>query len=388
MDHYDVIVIGTGGIGSAATWHLARRGARVLGLDRFPGGHAEGSSHGETRIIRKAYFEHPDYVPLLERAYALWAEIEAASGETLFRRVGLLEGGPAEGVLVRGIREAAARHALPLEDIVPGDPESGPPMRLPGGAVGVLEKDAGFLFVERSVLAHLRMAAAAGADIVSGDAVLGWQAEEGGVTVRTAAKSYRADRLAITAGAWASGLLSGLAIPLTVRRKHLHWFACDDPRYSAERDCPCFFFETPVGLFYGFPQVGSGGVKVAEHTRGTDVASPLGDDKAIEPDDLARVTAFIRDCLPGVSTTPVRHAVCYYTLSPDEHFIVDRHPAHANVAFVAGLSGHGYKFAPVLGEILAELALDGTTRQPVGFLGLDREGLRGEGYAGPVGPPG
>ena len=174
MDTYDAIVIGTGGIGSAATYHLARRGARVLGLDRFPGGHAEGSSHGETRIIRKAYFEHPDYVPLLERAYVLWDEMEAATGETLFQRVGLLEAGPAGGHLIAGMREAARRYALPLDDVTRGEASPQPPMRLPEGAVGVLETDAGFLFVERSVLAHLRMAEAAGAAIVSGEAVVGW----------------------------------------------------------------------------------------------------------------------------------------------------------------------------------------------------------------------
>ena len=377
MNSYDVIVIGTGGIGSAAAFHLARRGARVLGLDRFPGGHANGSSHGETRIIRKAYFEHADYVPLLEHAYVLWRELEDQSGETLFRQVGLVEAGPRDGRLVGGVKGTAHRRELIVKDIARTDFGSRFPFALAAGEVAVFEKEAGFLFVERCVLAHLRLAAAAGAEIVSGEPVVAWRATGDGVVVETAWQRYTASRLVITAGAWAAGLLADLAAPLTVRRKHLHWYACGDPRYGADNGCPCFFYETPAGLFYGFPEVNGGGVKVAEHTGGTDVADPLTDDKAIDPQDRARVEAFIRDYLPGVSTTPVRHAVCYYTMSPDEHFIVDRHPRHATIAFVAGLSGHGFKFASVLGEIMADLALDGATRQPIGFLGLDRPGLQG-----------
>jgi sarcosine oxidase len=372
MDSYDVIVIGTGGIGSAAAFHLARRGARALGLDRFPGGHANGSSHGETRLIRKAYFEDADYVPLLERAYVLWRELEDLSGESLFRRVGLVEAGPSDGRLVGGVKGTAHRRELVVEDVARTDFGSRFPFALAPGKVAVFEQEAGFLLVERCVLAHLRLAAAAGADIVTGEPVVSWRATGDGVVVETATGSYRAGRLVITAGAWAAGLLADLAVPLTVRRKHLHWYACGDPRYSANRGCPCFFYETPAGLFYGFPEVNGGGVKVAEHTGGIDIADPLADDKAVEPEDRARVEAFIGDYLPGVSTRPVRHAVCYYTMSPDEHFIVGRHPAHDNVAFVAGLSGHGFKFASVLGEVLAELTLDGAARQPIGFLSVGR----------------
>ena len=379
MPSYDVIVIGTGGIGSAAAFHLARRGARVLGLDRFPGGHANGSSHGETRLIRKAYFEHADYVPLLERAYVLWRALEVESGETLFRQVGLVEAGPRDGRLVGGVVNTADRHRLSLEDLSPDDFGTRFPFALGPGEVAVFEREAGYLFVERCGLAHLRLAAASGAELVTGEPAVSWRATSNGVVVETATHRYHASHLVITAGAWAAGLLADLAVPLTVRRKHLHWYATADRRYSADRGCPCFFYETPAGLFYGFPEVNGGGVKVAEHTGGVDIADPLADDKAVEPEDRARVEAYIRDYLPGVSTTPVRHAVCYYTMSPDEHFVVGRHPEHPNVAFVAGLSGHGFKFASVLGEVLAELTLDGATRQPVGFLGVDRPGLQGRG---------
>jgi monomeric sarcosine oxidase len=377
MSSYDVIVIGTGGVGSAAVFHLARRGVRVLGLDRFPGGHANGSSHGQTRIIRKAYFEHSGYVPMLQRAYILWDELEDLAAETLFRPVGLFESGPPPGRLLSGIRDSVRRHGLALEDVSPADLGARFPFALGSGEEAVFEDDAGFLLVERCVLAHLRLAAESGADIVSGEAVVSWTADAAGVVVETATDRHRADRLVITAGAWASGLLADLGISLVPRRKHLHWYASDDPRYRADNGCPCFFCETPAGLFYGFPDIDGGGIKVAEHTGGVDVADPLTDDKAVEPGDRARVEAFINAYLPGVSNTPLRHEVCYYTMTPDEQFVVDRHPDHPNVAFVAGLSGHGFKFTSVLGEIMTELALDGATRQPIGFLSAGRPGLQG-----------
>ncbi|MEO8493922.1 MAG: FAD-dependent oxidoreductase, partial [Planctomycetota bacterium] len=163
-----------------------------------------------------------------------------------------------------------------------------------------------------------------------------------------------------------------LGIKLRVLRKHLHWYACNDVRYRADHGCPAFFYETPAGYLYGFPQIDEQGVKVADHTGGTEISDPLADDKSPEPRDVQRVEQFVREYLPGVSTTAQRHAVCYYTMSPDEHFIVDRHPAHNNVVFAAGLSGHGFKFASVLGEVLADMALSGRPTLPMEFLHCGR----------------
>lgn len=376
MSSYDVIVLGTGGLGSAAAFHLARRGARVVGLDRFPGGHAHGSSHGETRIIRKAYFEHADYVPLLNRAYDLWHELEQRSGEQLYRQVGLIEAGPPDGIVVPGVLEAARRHGLAVDEVSRTDfRKRFPAFALPERDVAVFEQDAGFLFVEQSVLAHLSEAKACGAELRTGEAVVAWQANDQGVSVQTESETVHAASLVITAGAWATNLLVGLGVPLKIRRKHLHWYGCDDPRYLADNGCPGFFFETPAGYLYGFPQITDDGVKVADHTGGTEITDPLTDDKSIEPEDQRRVEAFLEAYLPSVSTTRTRHAVCYYTMSPDEHFIVDRHPEHSNVAFAAGLSGHGFKFTSVLGEVLAELVLEGSTHQPIDFLRCNRFGL-------------
>jgi sarcosine oxidase len=374
MNHYDAIVLGTGGVGSAAAFHLARRGARVLGLDRFPGGHDRGSSHGQTRIIRQAYFEHADYVPLLRRAYELWAELESLADEQLFYRVGLLQIGPPEGYVVGGVLNAAKQHGLTVDELTAAQSEARfPGFRVPPGMVGVFEPAAGYLRVERCVLAHLAAAKQHGAELRTGVTVQSWNADGGSVSMNTDQGTFTADKLVITAGAWAPQLLSDLGIPMTVRRKHLHWFESSDPVYHGP-NAPTFFYELPHGLFYGFPAVDELGVKVAEHSGGENVADPLTDPRPLEERDLARVREFVGEQLPtvGKAARHTRHEVCFYTMSPDEQFMIDSHPQHKNVVFAAGLSGHGFKFASVLGEIMADLTLAGTTSQPIGFLGAGR----------------
>ncbi|MBC8353766.1 MAG: N-methyl-L-tryptophan oxidase [Planctomycetes bacterium] len=375
MSTYDVIVLGTGGIGSAAAFHLAQRNVKVLGLDRFPGGHANGSSHGQTRIIRKAYFEHADYVPLLIRAYELWADLEERSSEKLYHEVGLIEVGPPDGIVVPGVLASACQHQLRVDELSDQEvAERFSGFAVPEGNVAVFEQNAGFLMVERCVLAHLSEANKLGAELRTGEVVLDWQASHRGVTVRTDKGTYAAQKLVVAAGPWSKELLVGLGVKLRVLRKHLHWYACDDPRYRADNGCPGYFYETPAGCFYGFPQIDEQGVKVADHTGGTEIRDPLTDDRCTEPRDVSRAEAFLRQYLPGVSTTSNQHAVCYYTMSPDDHFIVDRHPEHDNVVFAAGLSGHGFKFASVLGEVLAELTTSGRTTTPIEFLRLGRFG--------------
>jgi sarcosine oxidase len=377
MTTYDVIVLGTGGVGSAALFHLASRGVRVLGLDRFPPGHDRGSSHGQTRIIRQAYFEHSDYVPLLRRAYELWADLEQRRGQSLFYDVGLLEIGPPDGVVIKGVLESARLHNLEVDRLSPADVASRfPGFHIPDGCEAVFERRAGYLLVEQCVLAHLDEAQKLGAELRTGETVLGWTADTGGVTVTTNTQSYSAARLIVTAGAWASQLLSELGVSLHVLAKHLHWYANEDASYRQDSGCPTFFYEMPDGYFYGFPQFDDQGVKIAEHSGGAIVADPLSADRSVDPQDRRRVEQFLSSHLPGVSNRATHHAVCFYTMSPDEHFIVDRHPRHNQVAFAAGLSGHGFKFSTVLGEVLADLVLNGQTPLPIGFLRYDRPALR------------
>jgi sarcosine oxidase len=374
MTHYDAIVLGTGGVGSAAAFHLARRGARVLGLDRFPGGHDRGSSHGQTRIIRQAYFEHADYVPLLRRAYELWGELESLADEKLFHRVGLLQIGPPDGYVIGGVLGAANQHGLAVDELTAAQSEARfPGFRVPPGMVGVFEPAAGYLRVERCVLAHLAAAKQQGATLKTGVTVLSWQADNDRASVITDHGAFTADKLVITAGAWAPQLLSDLGIQMTVRRKHLHWFECNDSVYRGP-NAPTFFYEMPHGLFYGFPAIDELGVKVAEHSGGETVFDPLTDPRPLEEQDLSRVREFVGEELPrvGKSARHTRHEVCFYTMSPDEQFIIDAHPRHKNIVFSAGLSGHGFKFTSVLGEVMADLALTGTTCQPIGFLSAGR----------------
>ena len=378
MTTYDVIVIGTGGMGSAAAYHLARRGARVLGLDRFSGAHDRGSSHGHTRVIRHAYFEHPDYVPLLSRAYDLWRELEKQAGETLYHEVGLLQVGPRDGAIVPSVRQSAQQHNLELEEVSREDLAarfSG--FVVPDGYDVVFERRAGYLLVERCVMAHLQQATRAGAEFRT-EAVRRWNASGPGVTVETDSASYSAGRLIIAAGAWAGSMLADLGIELRVLLKHLHWYPGSDTRYRRDTGAPTFFYEVPGGYYYGFPQLDERGVKVAEHSGGTEVVDPLTAPRVVDPKDRARVESFLAQMLPGVSSSPAAHTTCFYTMSRDEHFIIDRHPEHEQVSFVAGLSGHGFKFACVLGEVLAGLALDGKTGHAIEFLSCQRPGVRGD----------
>ncbi len=369
----DVIIVGTGGVGSAAAFHLANRGLRVIGLDRFPGGHDRGSSHGQSRIIRLAYFEHPDYVPLLFRAYDHWADLERRCGKKLFHQVGFLEVGPPDGALIPGVLASSQKYRLPLNQLDEhAFRQRFPGFVLPEGSVALFEQRAGLLLVEECVRAHLAEAKRLGAVFYHGEEVRDWSATGDSVTVATDRNAYTAGALILTAGPWAGQVLTNLRLPLQVRRKHLHWLRGNVPEYDLHAGCPCYYFETSDGSFYGMPQIDARGVKVAEHTGGAVVADPLADDRLPEPRDTERVLAFTARTMPRLSRDRLEHAVCYYTMTPDENFIVDRHPEHANVALAAGLSGHGFKFAPVLGEVLADLATTGQTALPIGFLGLGR----------------
>lgn len=374
---YDVIVAGTGGVGSAALDHLARRGARVVGLDRFGPAHDRGSSHGRTRLIRQAYFEHADYVPLVLRAYEHWAELEARRGQKLYHEVGLLQVGPADGAVVPGVLRSAQQHGLAVEPLT-GEQVARRfgGFRAPAPMVGVFERRAGYLDVEDCVRAHLTSAEALSAELHFGEEVRGWRAEGGGVRVETDREVYLADRLILTVGSWAGQLLAELGIPLVVRRKPLFWFRPLDESYRVEHGCPGFLYETPAGFFYGFPQLDEMGVKAAEHTGGEIVPDPLTVNRDLNPADVEPVTKFLAACLPRVSHEVLHHSVCLYTLTPDQHFVVDVHPQHPQVSFAAGLSGHGFKFTPTLGEALADLALEGRTALPIGFLSVTRPALK------------
>lgn len=371
MQSYDVIVVGAGGVGSAAMMSLAKRGACVLGIDRFAPPHSCGSSHGETRVIRQAYFEHPDYVPLLLDAYRLWHELEATAATKLFKQCGLLEVGPAAGEVVSGVLRAAAEHDLEVENLsAPEVARRWPALRVPEGLTAVYEPMAGYLYVERCVETMLDEARRRDARLVVDCQVHGWQATDDGVLVTTSQGKFTAGSLAITAGAWAQELLTNLAVPLQVLRKSLFWYATHGMPQAQQ--LPVFLYETDYGVPYGFPSIDGLQLKIADHMGGLPVEDPLRVDDAIVTQEQVTAERFLTECTVTSEVSRVEHKVCLYTMTPDHHFVVDRHPKHANVAFAAGLSGHGYKFAPVLGEVLADLLLDGRTNKPIDFLSASR----------------
>lgn len=367
----DVVVAGVGGCGASTLHHLARRGVRVVGIDRFPPGHDRGSSHGETRVIRQAYFEHPDYVPLLRRAYDLWHEIQDDTGTALFEQCGLLTVGPGEGEILTGTRHASETYGVPLESVDSKElAHRYPSLCAPDGAEAVWEPLSGYLHVESCVRAYAERAVEQGAELRVGETILDWRRNGDHITVRTDTATYDTDRLILCPGAWASSLLGDLGLRLEVLRKTLHWY----PRRNATAGVPehAFFFEMPYGLFYGLPSIDGRTVKLAEHSGGTVVVDPLTVDRTLAPADHAGLDRFVTDTVPGLAPTAHHHAVCLYTMTEDGHFLVDRHPAHENVFFAAGFSGHGFKFMSAMGAILAELAVDGRTESPIEFLGVGR----------------
>ena len=374
MDHYDVIVLGAGGVGSATLYHLAKRGVRAIGIDRFDPPHDRGSTHGQSRVIRQAYYEHPNYVPLLRESYREWFDVETLLGRKLFHQVGLLEVGPGDGAVVPNVLKAAAQYDIRVESLTPAQVEAHwPGLRVDPSFAGVFEPAAGYLLVEDCVQAHLDLARAAGAEVLVNNEVVSVSSDSKSVVVTTATgHEIAASKLIVAAGAWSPDRFLNLGIDCVVRRKSLFWFACDDPQYKVENGFPVFLFELPTGIFYGFPKMDDVGLKFAEHSGGYSVTDPLTVDRSIDAMEQSRLVEVLARMMPGVSTRMTHHAVCMYTMSPDEHFIIDRHPTSPNVVFAAGLSGHGFKFVPVLGRALADMALDGGTDLPIGFLSLQR----------------
>lgn len=376
-DSYDVIVAGLGAMGSATTYHLARRGARVLGLEQFASGHTLGSSHGDSRIIRELYYEHPLYVPLVQRAYELWELLEEEAGVDLLHVTGGLMLGLPSSELVRGAMLSGETYEIPAvhlerEEIVSRFPAFAPP----DGYVGVWDARAGFLRPELCIEAHATLARRAGATLHYEEPMLRWEADGDGVRVTTPNGEYHAARLALCAGAWTKSLLSELELPLRVERQVLVWFESPEPAewYDDDR-FPIFMCELANGrLVYGFPRLGRG-VKMAIHHEGVLHDSPEQVNRVVLPRDIEVLKESLAHVLPALSRAGVRESVtCIYTDTPDAHFLVDFHPRHPQVLFSTPCSGHGFKFSSAIGELQAELLLDGRTRFDVSAFGLARFG--------------
>jgi sarcosine oxidase len=382
--HYHTIILGAGAMGSAAAAHLQRRlsargkGEKVLALEQFDIPNTLGSSHGQSRLIRLAYYEHPDYVPLLRRAYELWRELETLTGIKLLHITGGLYLGPPDHELITGSLASAREHTLEHDVLSASALQARfPQFHLPAGHTAVFETQAGFLLPEKAVAAHALLALQHGADLRAHESALEWSATDGGVTVRTAQEIYTAQHLVITAGPWTARLLPFLANKITVTRQPLLWFWPKTPAAFSVGNFPCWCAssENYPGLLYGPPMLPDDpaplGLKISHHTPGA-VSNPDTVNRSLLPTDVPLVRDVIAQLLPDANGPLLTHKICLYSNSPDQHFLIDHHPQHKNVTFAAGFSGHGFKFSAVIGELLADLALTGATRHPISFLRMQR----------------
>lgn len=374
---YDVIVLGLGGMGASAAFELARRGLSVLGLEQFSLAHDRGSSHGRTRVIRKAYFEHPSYVPLLHRAYERWYALEQRLGHTLLVTCGVLSLGPSESSLIAGVQASAHTHGLAIETFdIDALRRRYPLFSLPEDTVGVLEASGGFLWVEDCVHAHLIEAKRLGALLKDDEPVLSWQADAAGVSVETTRGRYLAQKLVIAGGAWAGHLLKDLGLPLMPHRTVQCWFQPENETPFRRDRFPIYIADLPGGVFYGFPAVDDWGHKCALHQPGEPVANPSELNRHVSEADESSLRALLRRYLPAADGPLQRARVCMYTMTPDQHFVLDIHPEFPRVAMAAGFSGHGYKFASVVGEVLADFVEHGRTELPVSMFAVNRFGVQ------------
>ena len=377
MKEYDAIVIGVGGMGSAALYHLARRGWRALGLEQFDVPHEMGSSHGYSRMIRYTLQEHPSYVPLVRRAYELWHQLENASRERLLVTTGSIRAGYAEDEYFQGAIAACEEHHIPYE-VLTGQETN---RRFPGynfdrDISAVYQADGGFLLPERCIVNHVNAALEAGAEVHGRERVLDWEPSGEGVAVRTTRGSYRAARLVVSAGAWAAKVAPALARYAVAERQVLGWFQPERPELYRTDTFPVFGLYVEEGRFYGFPAYGVPGFKVGRSHHLHQTVDPDLLDRDVYEEDEAVLRNFVERYFPAAAGPALSLKTCMFTNSPDGHFILDLHPEHPQVSLASGFSGHGFKFASVIGEIMADLAMFGETPHDLALFRLGRFGMQ------------
>lgn len=359
-------------MGSSISYNLARAGFRTLTLERFGLNHANGSSHGKTRIIRTAYFEDPVYVPLVKRARELWFELQRMSGNEIIRMTGSLEVGPSGGTLVSGALRSAREHGLEHRIMTPAEIRDEFEVFRPGeGQVGFFEKDAGVLFSERCIESYVSLAQAAGGEFLFGHTVKGWRESGGEVVVSTADEAFAASFVALAAGPWMPSLVPDLALPLVCERQVLFWLKAGEDVAPPGRATPVFGFEEGDGIFYGIPSV-EDGWKVARHHGGEIARRPEELRKEVDERDELPVKGFVGRRLPSLAGAFSSSAMCIYTNAPDYKFVIDFHPRTKRVAIVSPCSGHGFKFASAVGEVVSQMATGEMPRYDISAFGIGR----------------
>ena len=367
---YDAIVVGLGGMGSSALAHAAGRGMRVLGLERFGRVHDLGSSAGRSRIIRQAYFEDAAYVPLVQHAYDRWRELEDATGLPVLNLTGVLLVGTPQHDSVVNARASAVLHGLPFEEFDAGQIARRYPCFAPRpDEIGIFEANAGFVIPETAIEAYLRVAQQAGAEMRFNTPLTNWRATSSGTFFVEAGDGsmYETRRLALCMGAWFESVAAEIGIPIVIERRVQHWFAQADGAFGPAQ-VPTFLvdrLEQPSRM-YGFPNVGDG-VKAAFHAIG-EITHADELDRVVHESDVEPLRAALEAWLPGSTARYAGGKVCMYSLTPDEHFVLGLHPQHAGVVLAGGFSGHGFKFASAVGDVIADLLADGVTTRDIAFL--------------------
>jgi sarcosine oxidase len=378
---FDVIVIGVGSMGSATCYYLAKQGYKVLGLEQFDISHEFGSHAGQSRIIRKAYFEHLDYVPLLERAYENWKTFEKEIGEQLYFKTGLLYAGTSNNEIIKGVKQSARLYNIELEKLNLADTDKRfPQFKFPESFEVLFEPEAGFIPPEKAIRLYASQAEKAGATIHANEKVIEWKKDGQSVVVKTNKNTYRCNKLIITAGAWAGKMIPGFANKIKVTRQFVAWIKPKSDNQFVLNNFPCWMVgdDDKHGCYYGFPLLDTKkfgepeGLKLAHHFP-YQITDPDNVNRQTTEEDIENVKYCLNKYIPGVFDSILTTKICLYANSPDENFIIDKLPSfEENVSIACGFSGHGFKFASVIGEILADLAITGKTSLPMDFLNAKR----------------
>ena len=370
---YDAIVVGVGAMGSATLYQLAKRGCKTLGIEQFGIPHSMGSSHGLTRIIRLAYYEDPSYVPLLRRAYELWFELEREADERLLIQTGSLDIGPRDSEVFAGSLQSCIEHDLPHEALDSRELRRRfPGFHMPADSMALYQPQGGFLLPEACIAAYAKLAQKHGAVVHTGERLLGWRIlPDGRVEARTDAATYNAEKLVLCGGAWAYKLLPSLQGKAVPERQVLIWLRTKAPELFLPERFPVWNAMVDEGRFYGFPEVNPSGdtpgMKFGRWHHREEICDPDTVDRKTYPEDEAILRAFAERYFPEGAGKTLRMEACMFTNTADEHFILDTLPHAPQVAVAAGFSGHGFKLASVIGEVMADLALDGATRHDIGL---------------------
>ena len=373
MPSYDAIVIGVGGMGSAAVYHLAQRGLQVLGVEKHAIPHEMGSSHGYSRMIRYTLQEHPSYVPLVRRSYELWHEMEETAGEELMVTTGSIRAGAPDSPFFLNAQEACDLHSIPYEILTASEVNKRfPGYRFPEEISSVYQADGGFLLPEQCIVTHVQAAERAGADVHSQETVLDWEVRGDGVQVRTDRDTYTAGRLVVTAGPWAANLVPELAAYAVPERQVMGWFQPKRPELYAADAFPVFGLFTEEGRYYGFPSHAVPGFKIGRAHHLLQKVDPDAINREVHPEDEDILRQAVNRYFPLAAGKLLDGKTCMYTNTPDEHFMIGTLDGQPQVSVAAGFSGHGFKFASVIGEIMADLAQSGATEHDINLFRLDR----------------